>query len=146
MPRTLVNRRWDTVNEGDELPELSFGPITISNLMRDAAGTKDYYQIHHDREFAKGNGARDAFLNTMWYQGFLGRYVTEWGGHESMLRRLTFHMRRPSCLGDTITARGRVLKKYEQDGKKLVDLDVHIDNSVEGPNSVPASATVEFAE
>ena len=72
----LTNRPWDSVNEGDTLPPVSFGPITITQLVRDATGTRDLYPIHHDREFAKSNGHRDSFLNTMWYHGFFGRYVS----------------------------------------------------------------------
>lgn len=143
--QTLVNRRWDTVNEGDDLPPLEFGPVTVTHLAKDVAGTRDLYPIHHDREFARANGARDIFFNTMWYQGFLGRYVTEWGGHESLVRKLTFHMRGTNCPGDLITARGTVVKKYEQDGRKLVDLDVRLDNQL-GPDQVVAQITLELAE
>jgi acyl dehydratase len=141
----LSNLSWDAVQEGDELPRLTFGPVTVTHLVKDAAGTRDLYPIHHDREFARANGARDIFFNTMWYQGFIGRYVTtEWAGHEALLRRLAFSMRGPNCPGDVITARGRVLKKYQQDGRKLVDLDVRLDNQL-GPDQVIASVTVEFA-
>ncbi len=159
----LLNLSWDSVQEGDELPRLTFGPVTVTHLVKDAAGTRDLYPIHHDREFARANGtrdlypihhdrefarangARDIFFNTMWYQGFIGRYVTtEWAGHEALVRRLAFSMRGPSCPGDVITARGTVLKKYQQDGRKLVDLDVRLDNQL-APDQVIASVTVEFA-
>ena len=137
------NRTWDSVSEGDSMPELGFGPITVTTLAMDVSGTRDLYPIHHDREFAKRNGARDIFMNTMWYQGLLGRYVTDWGGPESFLRRLGFDMRGTNCPGDTLTVRGTVTRKYVEDGKQLADLDVRIDNQ-DQPNTVVARMTVEL--
>lgn len=143
MAIELKNRSWATVNEGDDLPPLQFGPVTVTHLIKDASGTRDLYPIHHDREFAKKNGARDIFFNTMWYQGFLGRFVTEWGGPESLVRKLGFDMKGTNCPGDVITARGKVTKKYERDGMKLVDLAVSLDNQLQA-DSVVARMTLEL--
>ena len=137
------DRDWDTVFEGAGMPPLEFGPITMTTQVMDASGTRDLYPIHHDREFAKANGARDIFLNTMWYQGLLGRFVNEWGGPESFIRKLSFDMRATNCPGDTLTVRGTVTKKYEQEGQKLVDLDVRIDNQMQ-PDTVTARITLEL--
>ena len=137
------DREWDGVAEGASLPPLEFGPITMTTQVMDASCTRDLYPIHHDREFAKANGARDIFLNTMWYQGLLGRYVNEWGGPESFIRKLSFDMRATNCPGDLLTVRGTVTRKHEQDGQKLVDLDVRIDNQLQ-PDTVTARITLEL--
>jgi len=92
---------------------------------------------------AKANGARDIFVNTMFYQGLLGRYVTDWGGPESFPRKLGFDMRATNCPGDTLTLRGKVTKKYQQDGQKLVDLDVRVDNQSQ-QDTVTARITLEL--
>ncbi len=135
-------RAWETVNEGDEMTPISF-PITMRTLMIDVAGTRDLYPIHHDREFAKGNGARDIFVNTMFYEGLFGRLATDWAGPEAFLRKLRFAMKGPNCLGDTMTSRGWVVKKYELDGQRLVDLEIHLDNQVESDATV-ANLTVQL--
>ncbi len=137
------NRDWENVSEGNDMPPLEFGPITMTTQVMDASGTRDLYPIHHDREFAKAAGARDIFLNTMWYQGLLGRFVNEWGGPESFIRKLGFDMRATNCPGDTLTVRGTVKKKYEDEGKKLVDLDVRIDNQ-DTADTVTARITLEL--
>jgi acyl dehydratase len=134
---------WEQVAEGEALPGLEFGPISVTTQAMDVAGTRDLYPIHHDRDFAKAAGARDIFLNTMWYQGLLGRYVTDWAGPESFLRKLGFDMRGTNCPGDTLQVRGTVTRKYEQDGQKLADLDVRIDNQLQ-PDTVVARITVEL--
>ena len=137
------NTAWDSVSEGQDLPAMEFGPLTDTTLMRDASGTRDSYPIHHDREFAKKNGARDIFVNTMWYQGLLGRYVTDWGGPESFLRKLGFDMRGTNCPGDLLNVHGTITRKYEDDGKKLIDLDVRIDNQLD-KDTVTARMTLEL--
>jgi acyl dehydratase len=138
----FTTRTWDDVNEGDDIGSLVF-PISLRTLMIDVAGTRDLYPIHHDREFAKKNGARDIFVNTMFYEGLFGRIATDWAGPEAFLRKLRFSMKGPNCLGDTMTSRGWVTKKYEQDGQKLLDMEVHLDNQVEKDATI-ANMTIEL--
>jgi acyl dehydratase len=133
---------WAAVSEGDEITPLEF-PITLRTLMIDVAGTRDLYPIHHDREFAKRNGARDIFVNTMFYEALFGRIATDWAGPEAFLRKLRFSMKSPNCLGDTIVSRGWVSRKYEQDGEKLLDLEIHLDNQL-GPDATVANLTLQL--
>ena len=42
-------------------------------MMIAVGGTRDLYAIHNDREFAKASGARDIFVNTMFYEALFGR-------------------------------------------------------------------------
>lgn len=133
---------WTSVSEGDEVSSLEF-PISMRTLMIDVAGTRDLYPIHHDREFAKDNGARDIFVNTMFYEGLFGRIATDWAGPEAFLRKLRFSMKRPNCLGDTIVSRGWVSRKYEDEGSQLLDLEIHLDNQL-GPDATTANITIEL--
>lgn len=143
MAISFESTPWDSVSEGQALPLLEFGPLTATHLMRDASGTRDSYPIHHDREFARANGVPDIFVNTQWYQGLLGRYVTDWGGPESFLRSLAFDMRAPNHPGDLLEVHGAITRKYEQHGQKLVDLDVRIDNQ-DKADTVIARMTLEL--
>ncbi|MFN8618755.1 MAG: MaoC/PaaZ C-terminal domain-containing protein [Dehalococcoidia bacterium] len=142
MTATFTTRRWDDVREGDELVPLSF-PVTMRALMIDVAGTRDLYPIHHDRDFAKASGARDIFVNTMFYEGLFGRLATDWAGPEAFLRKLRFSMNGPNCLGDTITSRGWMVAKREEAGAKLLDLEIHLDNEIERDATV-AHLTIEL--
>jgi len=133
---------WDAVNEGDEVTSVTF-PISMRTLMIDVAGTRDLYPIHHDREFAKKNGARDIFVNTMFYEGLFGRIATDWAGPEAFLRKLRFSMKSPNCLGDTITSRGSVSRKYQDEGRNLLDLEIHLGNQLD-PDATTANITLEL--
>ena len=142
MTSAFTTLDWDTVNEADQIAGLSF-PISMRTLMIDVAGTRDLYPIHHDREFAKEAGARDIFVNTMFYEALFGRIATDWAGPEAFLRRLRFSMESPNCLGDTITPRAWVTRKYEQDGQRLLDLEIHLDNQLESDVTI-AELTLEL--
>lgn len=134
--------RWPDVHEGDALTVVTF-PLGMRNMIIDAAGTRDLNPIHHDREFAQRNNARDIFVNTMFYDALFGRIVTDWAGPDAMLRRLKFTMRAPNYVGDTITSRGWVTRRYEQDGERLVDVEVHLDNQ-DVQSATVAEMTVEL--
>jgi acyl dehydratase len=142
MPATRTTLNWNDIKEGDEVTPITF-PVSMRTMMIDVAGTRDLYPIHHDREFAKKNNARDIFVNTMWYQALFGRIVTDWAGPEAFLRKMRFAMRQPNCPGDTITSRGTVMKKYEQDGEKLVDIEVHLDNQL-GADATISNMTLQL--
>lgn len=133
---------WDDVQEGQELTSVTF-PLTLRNLMIDVSGTRDLYPIHHDREFAKKNNARDIFVNTMFYEGLFGRIVTDWAGPEAFLRKMRFSMRAPNCPGDTIVSRGQVVKKYTNGDERLLDVEVHLDNQL-APDATIAFMTVQL--
>ncbi len=142
MANQFTTKHWADVREGDELAPVTF-PVTMRALMIDVAGTRDLYPIHHDREFAKSSGARDIFVNTMFYEGLFGRLATDWAGPEAFLRKLRFSMNGPNCLGDTITSRGRVTARREEDGRKLLDLEIHLDNETERDATI-AQLTIEL--
>jgi acyl dehydratase len=133
---------WSTISKGLEIEPLAF-EVSYSTLARHVVGTRDLLRMHHDPPFAREVGAPNIFLNTMWYQGFIGRYITDWAGYDAFLRKLTVRMRAHGCPGDTLTIYGTVTDFIEENGKLLVDLDIRIDN---GPktSAVIATATVEL--
>ncbi len=134
---------WADVTEGQTLPALTF-PVTYSTLAKDVAGTRDIYRVHHDPDFARSTGARHIFLNTMWYQGLIGRFITDWAGPESFLRKLSIAMNVPGCPGDVLTVHGTVTRVYPGDaGMGLADVAVRIDNQTQG-GVVTAQVTVEI--
>lgn len=142
MTITLETKRWDEVNEDERLGVVTMD-ITMRRLMMNVIGTRDLNPIHHDRDFASRNGARDIFVNTMFYEGLFGRLATDWAGPEAYLRRMKFAMKQPNCLGDSLTSRGWVVRKYLADGVKLVDLEIHLDNQL-GSDTTIAELTIEL--
>lgn len=135
---------WAAVSEGAELAPLRV-EVTITTMVKAVAGTRDLYPIHHDPEFARTHGARDIFLNTMWYQGLIGRYLTDWAGSEAFLRRLSIQMRDTNGPGDTLTVRGTVGAKRREHGRRLLDLEVRV-HSQRRDDTVLAEATIDLGD
>lgn len=60
---------------------------------------------------------------------FLSRLVTNWSGDDGFIRRLTWTKLANTPTGDTIFGRGRVTRKYVEDGEYLVDVDTWMESN-----------------
>lgn len=115
-----MSQEW---KPGDQLARSSLD-LTLRRSVQAVAGTRDYYPVHHDVEFARESGADGLFFNTMFLQAFVGRAVCEWFGNDAFLRRLEVAMRGSNYVGRTLTAEGTVTAARESNGCKLIDADV----------------------
>lgn len=131
---------WEDVAEGTEIPPISL-ELTMKRLIMAVCGTRDFYPVHHDRDFARDSGHKDIFVNQMFLQGFLGRCLTDWTGPEGKLRKLSIVMIAPNYLGDTITARGRVTRKYVENDEHKADCELVVTKQ-DGTVTVNSQATV----
>ncbi len=131
---------WEDVSEGQEVPTLSL-EITIKRMIAAVGATRDFYDVHHNQEFARESGVQDIFVNTMFNQGLIGRFLTDWTGPAGEIRKLGIAMRESTYAKDVVTVTGKVVKKYTNDaGDHLVDLEVLTSNP-RGP-AVIATATM----
>ena|SRR5437588_336648 len=137
--------RFADVKEGDSIPELS-KQATTQDLVKFAGATGDFYQIHYDREFAEKTGLPDVILHGFLKKAYLAQAVIDWAGGPRALRRLSAQYRgidlpnRPDKT-QTFTIRGTVTRKWEEDGRKLVELELQgVDTG--GSVTTPGSAVV----
>jgi acyl dehydratase len=114
--RTL---RWSEVSPGDELPALEI-PITPTVIVAGAIASRDYQDVHHDRDLAVARGSRDIFMNILTTNGYVGRFVSDWAGPEALLVQVDIRLGAPNYPGDTMTLTGRVASK--QDGVVRVEI------------------------
>ena len=126
-----------TVTEvGTALPELSiYGDPTF--IVSTAIATRDYQDVHHDRDKAQAKGSKDIFVNILTDTGLVQRYLTDWAGPSARIKSIGLRLGVPWYAYDTITFRGEVT---------AVDDDV-VTVKVTGTNSlgahVIATATVD---
>src|SRR5207247_3498146 len=106
---------WEDLREGEDLAPL-YLPLTLKRCIKWVAATRDFYEVHHDREFARGVGARDLFIGVHFFQGLIGRYATDWSGPLGDLRRLELHSVERCIPGDVVEVRGRVARKFREAG------------------------------
>lgn len=107
---------FSEVEVGDELPDWEV-PITPTLIVTGALASRDYYEVHHDREAAQSRGAQDIFTNIMTTQGLCARYINDWVGPGGRFRELRTQLGVPNYPKDTLRIRAHVSDK-KQDGKR----------------------------
>jgi acyl dehydratase len=139
-PPEYRDRFWEDVAEGEELPRLVM-PFTATRAAYLASATRDFSPQHSNRDYAQQrSNARDVFVNTPFNVGMVSRFLTDWAGPRASVRRVRLEMRGTVCAGDDMILTGRVTRKYEDGGDRLVDLEVTI-STQDGP-ATPCSATL----
>ena len=131
---------WEDVREGETLPEVRM-PVTLKLCVLDAAATRDFFPGHHDRDYARSQNVADVYLNTMFFHGFVDRVGSDWAGPRAWLARRRLDMVSPVCVGDEMRTEAKVLRRYEEEGRGLVDVEVRIMTA----KGLGAKATLTFA-
>lgn len=107
------------MNVGDQIPEWSV-PITPTLIVSTAIATRDFQDVHHDRDLAQGHGSKDIFMNILTSTGLVERYVTDWAGGETDVRGIAIRLGAPAYPYDTITFSGTV--SSVEDGVAVIDV------------------------
>ena len=64
---------------GDTIPTWEV-PITPTLVVSTAIATRDFQDVHHDRDIAQAAGSKDIFVNILTSTALVERYVTDWTG------------------------------------------------------------------
>lgn len=92
---------------GTALPELSlYGDPTF--IVSTAIATRDYQDVHHDRDKAQAKGSKDIFVNILTDTGLVQRYLTDWAGPTAVIKSIALRLGVPWYAYDTVTFRGEV--------------------------------------
>ncbi|NLI68306.1 MAG: acyl dehydratase [Bacilli bacterium] len=140
--REKQERYWEDVQEGDELPSLQF-PLSVYRLVMAASANQDFNSIHHNSEYAKKTGAPDMYANNIFLQGMWERTVREYIGNAGVIKSLrNFRMRSFNTVGDTVVTKGKVKRKWIEDGEHFIEIEMVSENAKGisvGPGSIIAT-------
>ena len=89
------------------LPELQV-EATPTFIISTALATRDFQDVHHDRDAAVARGSKDIFLNILATTGLVQRYVTDWAGPDAVIRGVSLRLGVPCYAYDTLVFRGQV--------------------------------------
>jgi len=120
-PSRETTLRFEEVEVGDKLPPCPI-PITTKLIVAGAIASRDYQDVHHDRELAVLRGSPDIFMNILTTTGLCGRYVGDWAGPEALMRRLAIRLGAPNHPHDTMTMSASVLSKSAEGGTGSVEV------------------------
>lgn len=164
-------RYWEEVKEGESLPPIVRGPLSLMDTMGflvgcgrghthgivlkaavkhpghffrnpEAGGGIEYTGIGHHREsVAKEVGVPGTYDYGPQRSAWMASLVTNWMGDAAFLKRVRTEMRRFNTMGDSTWCKGKVSRKYVKDGYALVDLEIWGENQ-RGEITTPGLATV----
>jgi acyl dehydratase len=151
---------WEEVVEGEELTPIVAGPLDATdNLVFMAAlqympafglkwdiikadptwatvnpETNEYHsgcETHLVDWIAKLRVGANAYGLAALSEGLVCHLVTNWMGDDGFLKKLECRQRRLNHLGDVSWMKGKVIRKYIENGEHLVDLEVYCQNQVD---------------
>jgi len=166
-------RYWDDVGVGEALPTMAKGPMTVTGFIAYAQGWGGLYiranklawrqasnhpglaiknrfgipdcpeRVHWEPEFALMVGVPGAYDYGPERCSWLMHHLTNWMGDDGFLRRASCKIRRHNPEGDLLFIDGKVVRKFEDDGRALVEIEQSASNQ-DGELSVIGSGVVEL--
>jgi acyl dehydratase len=151
--RGSTPRYWEEVTEGEALPKVLKGPMTLVDIMAFYAGRRSVYNPlklaflererhpknvyvspetgipihpaagHFDVEIAHEVGMPGAYDQGWMRINWAGHLVTNWIGDWGFVRKLNVRLLLPNLVGDITWLKGKVTRKLIQNGEHLVELD-----------------------
>ncbi|MEI2712969.1 MAG: OB-fold domain-containing protein [Nocardioides sp.] len=126
--------------ESAEIAQWSL-PITPTLIVSTALATRDFQDVHHDRDLAIKRGSKDIFLNILTTTGLAQKYVGDWAREqrwdEFKITACALRLGAPAYPYDTLTFTGAIV---EEEGNTLV---VDVTGKVSLGDHVTARITLE---
>ncbi len=156
--RGATPRYWEDVKEGEELPIMFKGPMTVTGFVAYAQGWGGLYiranklawklidahpgvgiknrfgipdvpeRVHWEEEFALEVGAPGAYDYGPERTSWLTHQLTNWMGDDGFLHKSTCKVRRHNPEGDMLFIKGKVKRKYVEGGRHLVEIEQEAHN------------------
>lgn len=171
--RGATPRYWQDVKEGEALPVMFKGPMTVTGFIAYAQGWGGLYiranklafklidahpgvgitnrfgipdvpeRVHWEEDFALEVGAPGAYDYGPERTSWLTHHLTNWMGDDGFLRKASCKIRRHNPEGDMLFIKGRVKRKFVEDGRHLVEIEQEARNQ-DDELSVVGSGVVEL--
>ena len=146
-------RYWEDVQEGEALPPMAKGPMTVTGFIAFAQGWGGLYirankiawkqihahkglgiknkfgipdcpeRVHWEDDFAQVVGTPAAYDYGPERCSWLIHHMTNWMGDDGFLRNASCKIRRHNPVGDMLVISGNVKRKFVEDGRHLVEIE-----------------------
>jgi acyl dehydratase len=131
---------YEDIVVGSEITPLVKQPTTRQLVMW-AGASGDYYPIHYDKDFAQSKGLPGVIVHGQLVGCFLGQLITDWMGEQGSLRKLTCSYKSVNFPGEALMCRGKVNKKYTEDGEHYIECNLWVENA-KGKKTISGKALV----
>jgi acyl dehydratase len=141
---TFPSPAADDDQTGEELPALVRVPTTAT-LVRYAAAADDYAALHYDQTYARSRGYDGVIVHGFLKAGYMATMLEDWAGPTAFVERFRAEYRGPDYPDRKIICRGRVIRSFEEDGKRAADLALWTEQA-DGLITTRGSATVVWSD
>lgn len=171
--RGANTRYWEDVQEGEELPKMLKGPMTVTGFICYAQGWGGLYiranklawamqqkhpglgiknrfgvpdcpeRVHWDEDFALKVGAPGAYDYGPERCSWLTHHLTNWMGDDGFLAKSKCQIRRHNPDGDIIVINGVVTRKFVDGNRHMVEIS-QVAETHRGELSARGTALVEL--
>lgn len=124
---------------GERLPDFAL-PVTTTRIVAGALASRDFMPVHHDRDYARKQGAPDVFMNILTTNGYVARYVTDWAGSEARLLAIQIRLGGPATPGTTLRFSGEVVRETQEGDERVLQISLKAVNEL----GMHASGTVDL--
>jgi acyl dehydratase len=131
---------YEDVAQDSEIAPLTKRPTTRQLVMW-AGASGDYYAIHYDKDFAQSKGLPGVIVHGQLVAAFLGQLITDWIGERGNLKKFSCSYRGMNFPNETIACRGKVSKKYIENGENYIECQVWAEND-KGEKTVTGKAII----
>jgi acyl dehydratase len=121
--------RPSAIHVGEDLPPFEL-EVTSTVIVAGAIASRDFMPAHHDSVFARAQGAPDLFMNILTTNGYVARYLTDWAGHQAMLKSIRIRLGGPAVPGKRLRFTGRVVAKKEVGDECVLEVEVRAANDL----------------
>jgi len=118
---------WNDIRVGDAVTPMRID-VTATVIVAGAIASRDFMPVHHDRDYAKTQGAPDIFMNILTDNGYCSRFLTDWAGPEAMVRKVAIRLGVPAHPGSTLDFTGTVAGKSRQGNEGIVEIEFRATN------------------
>ena len=140
--RTISPPNGTRIAEGAEI-----GPFikhtSTQDLVKYAGASRDFSEIHYDKDFALGVGLPGVILHGALKAAYLGKLMTDWLDDPGALRSLQCQHRGMDFPSESVECKGRVVRTYVEDGQSFADCEIWLENA-RGQTTAPGQATVSL--
>ena len=131
---------YEDITVDSEIPPLVRIPTTRQLVMWSGI-SGDYHEIYYDKDFAQSRGLSGVVIHGELVCSFLGQLITDWIGEQGSLKKISCSYRGTNFPNEPLACKGKVNKKYVEDGKHYVVFDIWAEN-VRAEKTVSGMATV----
>ena len=114
---------------GEKLPPFEL-QVTPTVIVAGAIASRDYMPVHHDRDYARAQGAPDIFMNILTTTGYVSRFITDWAGPEAMLRSISIRLGAPAVPAQALRFTGQVAGTSLDGDQRVVEVSIRAANDL----------------